>query len=169
MVFSARSDVAALGGVSVGQLVAQDMPAIESLEEDLAALEVKLDPAVDVMRWVGRFSGGAAWVPMLTRELASWDRNATRVRRDLAAATRMLSSSTYLLDDYDLARSKLAEPDANGSLARLAVSARQAVCSVPSSASRSRFRRSEGPSQTWRRWSAAWRPLPSSARVYRTC
>ena len=114
MVFSARSDIAALGGVSVGQLVAQDTPAIESLEEDLAALEVKLDPAVDVMRWVGRFSGGAAWVPMLTRELASWDRNATRVRRDLAAATRMLSSSTYLLDDYDLARSKPESTEGHG-------------------------------------------------------
>ena len=120
----AKSDITDLRDISLGQLVSDDSSALRDLHRRLETLDAKIAPAVRSVRWMGRFSPGITWIPVVQREVAAWDRNALRVKEDLAAAAALLDQSTLLLDAYEETQEVLTTAG-NTSLSRLSDTARE--------------------------------------------
>ncbi len=80
-----------LTSVSSSSLYGPDPVGLESLRRDVDDLRSDLSATTIAFRWVGQMSKGLSWVPLLERELTSWEIAATRDERNVEAARALIA------------------------------------------------------------------------------
>jgi len=93
LAFTAGDRVDSLTSVSLSSLFAAETGALESLTNDLEELDSDISGASRAFRWVGQMSKGLSWVPLVEREVTSWEFAATRAERDVEAALALIAGT----------------------------------------------------------------------------
>ena len=105
---SANSTAEKFTALSASISVGEDAGSIPPLRADVDALYAELSAPAQSLRWLGRMSPAAFWVPGLHREVSSWGGLGARLRHDLDTATTLLDDTSRLMDTYDDAEAALA-------------------------------------------------------------
>ena len=108
---SAGSTAEKFTAISASISVGEDAASLMPLRADVDALQADLSAPAQSLRWLGRMSPAAFWVPGLHREFASWGGLGARLRRDLDTAAVLLDDTSRLMDTYDDAEAALAATD----------------------------------------------------------
>lgn len=98
--------------------------ALDDLYYQVSQVAQELGPVGDTARWVGRFAPALAWFPGAQPELTAWAGQVERARKDLSAASSLLSLSSQLLDLNSDAQAALASQDMAHALPSLKARAR---------------------------------------------
>jgi len=93
LAFSAGDRIDRLTSVSPASLFGSESGALESLKNDLDELDSDISGAATAFRWVGQMTKGLSWVPLMEREVTSWEFAATRAERDVEAALALIAGT----------------------------------------------------------------------------
>ncbi len=82
-----------LSSISPSSLYGPGSGGLNDLSSDLDALASDISGAATAFRWVGHLSKGLSWVPLIERELTSWEFAATRAKADVETARALVAGT----------------------------------------------------------------------------